>query len=436
MTFAPIDTGPKRSRLTPRKNPYWRPTGHARGGLYLGYRKLSAGPGAWIAKIVKNGRRVEERIGIADDRNAPADALSFSQAVRKALEWASTRARQFEAAVAGHTDGVRLTVRDAVESYVASREARNPSGRDARLRLERHVLTDEKLVNIRMSKLTGTTLVAWRKRLSPTLQPATVNRLMNDLRAAFNVAIDEHRAMLHHVREEVKFGTRSLRGAVVARERQVLTPADVRTVTAAAFDADDTGDLGRLVLVLAATGARFSQISRLLVRDVQVAEQRIMIPVSAKGRGAKSGTHVAVPIDAEVIARLHPALAGRGGNEPLLERWRHRQTGPVSWVRERRGPWTSAAELTRPWKQIIAATGLPSETVAYALRHSSIVRMLRANVSTRFVALAHDTSVAMIEQHYAAHILDDVAEIVRRAIEPVVSEAPRRLHAVMSDTMT
>jgi len=37
----------------------------------------------------------------------------------------------------------------------------------------------------------------------------------------------------------------------------------------------------------------------------------------------------------------------------------------------------------------------------YALRHSSIVRMLLQNIPIRFVASLHNTSVAMIEKTYS-----------------------------------
>lgn len=434
ITKAPIDSAPKRSRLSPQKNPYWRPIGAARGGLYLGYRKPIRGQGTWVAKLVKDGRRAEERIGNADDRGAAPDALPFAVAVKKALEWSAAREKEFNAMATGHDGGAKLTVRDAVEQYLAARAARTGAESNARYRLTLHVLSDEKFADTRLSKLTAGTLKAWRSRLSGSLRPTTVNRLLNDLRAALNAAIDDHRHLLHHVRDEVRFGTKALPGADEARERQVLSSADVRSITAAAFADDETGDLGRLILIMAATGARFSQVARLRVRDVQIKERRVMMPVSAKGKGSKAQAHVPVPIGDDVVENIRSALAGRKGNEPLLERWRHRQTGPVEWVRESRGPWKAAAELTRPWKRVVAAAGLPSETIPYALRHTSIVRMLRANISTRFVALAHDTSVAMIEKHYAAHILDDVSDIVRRAVEPVTSPEPGRLHVVGAAT--
>jgi hypothetical protein len=42
----------------------------------------------------------------------------------------------------------------------------------------------------------------------------------------------------------------------------------------------------------------------------------------------------------------------------------------------------------------------PDEVTIYALRHSSIVRQIKANVPIRIIAVSHDTSVRMIEQHY------------------------------------
>jgi len=51
----------------------------------------------------------------------------------------------------------------------------------------------------------------------------------------------------------------------------------------------------------------------------------------------------------------------------------------------------------------------------YALRHSSIVRALGAGLPIRLVAALHDTSVEMIEKHYAAFIVDATEELARRA---------------------
>lgn len=67
----------------------------------------------------------------------------------------------------------------------------------------------------------------------------------------------------------------------------------------------------------------------------------------------------------------------------------------------------------------MARAGL-QDAVPYCFRHSSIVRMLRQNVNVRLVAALHDTSVAMIEKHYAAYIVDALEDIVRAAIVPLM----------------
>jgi hypothetical protein len=58
----------------------------------------------------------------------------------------------------------------------------------------------------------------------------------------------------------------------------------------------------------------------------------------------------------------------------------------------------------------------------YALRHSSIVRMLLANIPIRLVASLHNTSVAMIEKHYSRYIVEYSDEISRKAL--LQHEAP------------
>ena len=52
----------------------------------------------------------------------------------------------------------------------------------------------------------------------------------------------------------------------------------------------------------------------------------------------------------------------------------------------------------------------------YALRHSSIVRMLLKNVPIRIVAALHDTSVTMIEKNYSRFITEHSDEVSRVAL--------------------
>ncbi|MDI4664523.1 site-specific integrase, partial [Xanthobacter autotrophicus] len=180
------------------------------------------------------------------------------------------------------------------------------------------------------------------------------------------------------------------------------------------------GDLGRLVLVLAATGARFSQVARMTVADVQSAQLRLMVPTSRKGKGQKVAK-IGVPVGEDVIGALRPAVAGRVGSATLLERWRHKQVTPTKWERVGRGPWGYSAEFSAPWRAITARAELPAGVVPYALRHSSIVRGLREMLPVRLVAALHDTSSAMIEAHYSAFIVSALDELAAKAVVPLTT---------------
>ena len=56
----------------------------------------------------------------------------------------------------------------------------------------------------------------------------------------------------------------------------------------------------------------------------------------------------------------------------------------------------------------------------YSLRHSSIVRMLKAGLPVRVVAQVHDTSTAMIERHYSSAITDMMDDMIASAIVPLL----------------
>ena len=52
----------------------------------------------------------------------------------------------------------------------------------------------------------------------------------------------------------------------------------------------------------------------------------------------------------------------------------------------------------------------------YALRHTSIVRQIKANVPIRIIAALHDTSVVMIERNYSEYIADHADDLARPAL--------------------
>jgi len=165
-------------------------------------------------------------------------------------------------------------------------------------------------------------------------------------------------------------------------------------------------------------------LARLEVADLQAdgPEPRLLMPLSAKGR-ARNKRHERrpVPITPVLAAVLKQEAADRASDAPLLTRadgsgWGHSRT------RHHRNDFCA----------VIEAAGLdPDEVTLYALRHSSIVRQLLANVPIRIVATLHDTSVKMIERTYSRYIASHSDEIARRALLETHAQPPAA-HNVMT----
>ncbi|WP_249128294.1 integrase [Bradyrhizobium lablabi] len=415
-----IDTAAKRARLSSRKNPFWQGISGGRGGVSLGYRKPARGPGSWIAKFALDGVRVEERLGVADDRDAPFGALSFAAASAAALTWAKQQAE-----IADNKDGTdplakAPTVKSAVINYISYREARSKStGGNAKSRLDLHVLANEKFSSIRLSKLRVADFDVWREGLPWDLAKTSINRLQNDLRAALNRAVEKHRRELPaSLSLEIKLGTRAVEIEEASAPKVLLTDQQVRAAVSAAFEVDE--DFGYVVLLLAVTGARYSQLGAMKVRSVQKAQSRIMVPASKKGRSRKAKPDIAVPVGRETIGALI-RICRRSPDEFLLRRWAYKRKGRLEWERDRLRPLGQAYEAEEQWAAVVHRARLPAGAVMYSLRHSSIVRALKKNLPVRLVAALHDTSVEMIEKHYAAYIVEVTEDITRRSIIALTS---------------
>ncbi|MGY2053078.1 tyrosine-type recombinase/integrase [Methylobacterium sp. JK268] len=435
---AVLDSPTARAKLKAQPKPYFRAIDR---GLHLGYRKGKSG-GTWLARRYLGKERYStEALGRADDRQAAngTTVLTFHQAQDRARQ----KVREAEEAQRIAAFGPAITVRDAVVAYIEARETKESRAkggvgliRDTRSRLTKHVLSDAALAGKPLPALTTDDLQTWRGRVAGRLTEGTVRRAVNDFRAALNAAASRYAAQLPgSMSDIIRNGLAATSStAPVARERQILTDADVRRIVAAANEVDAAGDwegdLARLVLALAATGARFSQIQRMTVADVQTVQFRLMVPVSRKGRGQKQTSHVPVRVAPDVIAALRPATAGRRGTDRLLmrPRWQMIRIGASRKVG--RVPWCSASEMREPWAAIVERAGLPADLVPYALRHSSIVRGLRANLPVRLVAALHDTSSAMIEAHYSAFIVTALDELAALAAVSLVTPAPAQMKSV------
>ena len=199
----------------------------------------------------------------------------------------------------------------------------------------------------------------------------------------------------------------------------IISDTKVREFVATAYCVDD--GLGLLTETLAITGARPSQVVRLRVEDLHdhPVRPKLMMPKSAKGggrnRSVKRTERFSVPITVQLATRLKAAAKGRPEDAPLLL-----QSNGTGWSKN------PGQSYHRQIDKIVTAIGLdPADVTMYALRHSSIARMLLQNVPIRLVASLHNTSTAMIEKHYSRYIVEHSDDISRRALlqhEPLNGE--------------
>ncbi|RJF86106.1 integrase [Sphingomonas cavernae] len=417
-----------RARLKVRHHPYWRMISE---GRHIGYYRGPRG-GRWFARYRATGSAddyVRISLGVADDgcEANGVTILNWKQALDKANEWIEQQAN------GGRMIDPNMTVRHAVNAYIKMRDERRSAqvGRPVRstasYKLGAYALKDAALIDIKLRDLTELDLRNWQRRFTG-LTGSSKQRVVSELKAALNSAFEENRQGLpKDLPVTIKFGLKPIfveeaADQADARDNQILSDNQIRDILEKAQELDEDSDYALLAILLAATGARFSQLARMFVRDVQPQSRRLLVPPSRKGRGKKVSAHIRVQVGADIIEALRPAIEDRPFDAPLLERWRYKQTSPTNWERVARQPWKTPSEMTRWWNRVVEAAGLPG-VIPYALRHSSIVRSIRMGLPIRLVAALHDTSVAMIEKHYSRWITEGLDELAARAVVPLLKAA-------------
>ena len=398
-----LESRSARLKLTVRRKPYTGPS-LAR-GIKLLYRRNKTS-GSWVAKVSDGaGSYWTKAIASADDYE-DSDAkrvLTFFEAQDAAKKLARSED--------GVADSAPLTVDVALKDYKRDLEARGANAYNAE---HPRVHLTAVLLSKPLQLLTAGELKKWRDSLLGQIAPATVNRLCNSLCAALELAAQHDERIKN--RQAWETGLAGLPDAQSARN-VVLSDGTIRAFVAAAYTSD--ARLGLLVEVLAITGARPSQAARLLIEDLrdQQVNPQLKMPKSGKGggrnRSQKKFQHFSVPIAPALAIKLRGAAGNRLDHMPLL-------------LRSDGTPWGDdpSQYYRRDIREIVTSLDLdPDEVTLYALRHSSISRMLLRNVPVRLVAGLHDTSVGQIERNYSKYITEHSDDHARAALlqleEPV-----------------
>lgn len=382
----PINTVTARGKLRPQHDPYWH---RVQTGCYVGFRKMSAStPGAWVLRVADpiSGKYVKKSLGALDDH---PDHQRFDIAVRAAIQWIEHTER------GGITKA--KTVRDACEHYVSHLRQRGERKRKSddpahttEQRLKNHVLSDERLANLELSKLTPAIIEGWRKKLRAKVQisghkagqprsNATMNRDMTVFRAALNLALKDGwltsdfawRSKLEPIKNadgrRTAYLTREERAKLIEKAApdirlflQALASLPLRPGALAALR---VGDFDQ----------RFSTLR--IGQDKAGADRRVQLPKATAALFAQAS------VNKLPSAFIFTRADGAGWDKD-------------SWY--------------LPIKAAVAAAELSTGVTAYTLRHSAITDLVHQGLDLLTVAQLSGTSVAMIERHYG-HMRQEIA---------------------------
>jgi site-specific recombinase XerD len=356
------------TKLTPRREPYWGPP--LADDLTLGFRKIDAARGTWIARKRKDtkpgrgeGRYAYRALGAASDKN------DFEAARQASLKWR-------EATDAGVTDDA-VTVADACREYVEHlrREKGDVSARDAEMRFNRTVY-GKPFGSISVAKLRTPRFKEWRDGLE--LSKGSSNRTLTALKAALNLAVTNRRVMPGVARE---WG--DVKPYKDATNRRTLF-LDLRQRRRLLENA--RGAVRDLIEAVALTGARAGELTKASRSQF---DQRLK---NMTFRG-KTGSR-AVPLSDAALVVFKRAAKGKLPSAPLFTRDDGKAWAHSDWD-----------ELVRAAAE---AAKLPKGTCLYTLRHSFVTQAITDGMTTLDVARLCGTSVGMIEKHYG-HLVADAA---------------------------
>jgi integrase len=389
-----LDTRAAREKLKVSGKPYYRSIDPE---LHLGYRK-GKGARRWVARIyLGNGQYRVENIGYADDI-ADADGervLTFWQAQEKAR---AIKEKPIK------LDPAHYTVRQAIADYIESLEGK-PTQRSAKQRLAAYI--PDTLADRPVAEVTGQEWETWMRnmaKLPPRVHTAegakqnyrkvdmsdpevqrqrrsSANRVMTNLRAALNYAFHHNKVASDAAWKRVK----AFRGADASRQRYLTIAEAKRLINVC------EPDFRVLVQAALATGARYSELTRLTVQDFNPDAGTLYIQRS------KSGKARHIILTEEGIELFSSLAAAKTGSALLFGReWRPNQqirAMNAACEKAKIEPRITFHGLRHTWASLSVMAGLPLMVVAKNLGH----------VDTH-----------MVEVHYGHLAPSYVAEAIRK----------------------
>lgn len=368
-----------REKLQAQREPHWQ---RLRAGCFVGYRpsKRGDGNGTWIARAYDEDKSKYRIKSLGDFGTLPGNAM-FAAAKKAAEAWAEL----IESGGVAETKAE--TVADACRDYAKD----DP---DAEGRFVRYVY-DDPIARIKLDKLRRRHLKEWRERLAaqPALvtrskqgdpiyrqrAPSTINRDMVPLRAALTKVLSPGTPNTEAAWQE------ALKPIPNANGRRTLYLDRNERRALLRHISDEAAPFVRALCLLP---LRPGATAKLEVKDFDTRTAELTIGKDKNGKPRR------IQLPKEAAALLAVQVKNKLPSAPIFMRANGKPWNKDSW--------------NEPIGAAVTAAGLPSETTAYTLRHSTITDLVSAGLPLLTIAQISGTSVAMIEAHYG-HLAGDAA---------------------------
>jgi integrase len=290
----------------------------------------------------------------------------------------------------------RGTVRDALDTYL--KYLRN-QGRDNTARtIERkfkQVVWDDPIATIPLQSLTIDDVDDWRDRLRNGRQPRSINRIVRDLKAGLNRALEEG-----HVGDKRAWSIEPLADDLEESgdSAVILSPAHRKALIEKALPA-----AAEFMRGLELTGARPGELAAATVSDLDTRHGTLRL-MHRKGRPAK--------------LRERSVVLSRDGLLFFKKQVKNKLPGARLFLDPDARPWQRKrwAEEIRAAAAIVNARAkgknrIPKGASAYSFRHARISELLQVHsIDPLTVALQTGTSIRMIEKYYFRFIAPALRE--------------------------
>ena len=363
----------ERSKLRPRRDPYWVKISS---GCYLGYRKMNSNSsGNWTARFFDSNlqKQIYKALG---DLSEHQDHIRYDIAVKDAQKWFAHLGKG--------GSSTEATINDACFRYLDHLKANKgyKSYKEALNRFNRYVFDSDKLCSLEISKLTPLIVEKWRKNIAETpnlsgqnkgekRSPSSINRDITPFRAALNMAFKDGLVTSD-------FSWRSKLNPIQNADKKRDFYLDASQRKLLAEKAPD--DLRNLILGLSFIPLRPGALTELKVGNFNKKLNILTIGKDKSGQDRK----IALPDStATFIGKLCE-------NKLPLTNIFLRSNG-IGWNKD---SWKY------PVKKSVQLADLPKEITLYSIRHSVITDLIHKGLDILTVAQISGTSVRMIEKHY------------------------------------